>query len=84
MESVEFPVLRHSFKALTQNSQTMASKKIAVGIGLGEEILLKTEFALHPHPKSLSLKHLFILKEINIINITKHKKKRLEYSHLTT
>lgn len=84
MESVEFPVLRHSFKALTQNSQTMASKKIAVGIGLGEEILLKTEFALRPHPKSLFLKHLFILKEINIINIMKHKKKRLEYSHLTT
>lgn len=77
-------MLRHSFKALTQNSQTMASKKIAVGIGLGEEILLKTEFALRPHPKSLFLKHLFILKEINIINIMKHKKKRLEYSHLTT
>lgn len=46
MESVEFQ-LRHSFKALTQNSQTMTSKKTAVGIGLGEEIF-KTEFAFHP------------------------------------
>lgn len=36
-------MLRHSFRALTQNSRTVASSKIAIGIDSGEEILLKTE-----------------------------------------